>query len=510
MQFRAHAKFVAVSVSVALTAFLVGAGATSASATTPEHLGLAWESHLSHLTLPATDNFDDSIELDVTSNRAGTVSETSHRLSGTGTFLPSGSYQLSGSGASWTTSIVLSDDETTAGVWQLKFALNGVTEKKTVGIGSGIAKSVRATLPATPVFSNNDQAAHYLHPQIVATDEIGTSLPITAGTVTYTDSKGKNPRTSTFESSSPTSSGVTLTDTNDLDVEGTNPGVGTLKVSGVQGPVASTHPAKSTSHPRVSVAKLTSLKLSFDYPVLYPNATTTMVPDGINMSIGNNVGHILSLVNSSVTISKGSTSVASWPLVETGIPGEDWNGFDGSSVVAGTYTVTVKATLPEGNTLIKTAHLVVSAAIPVEKTLTVTFPGNDFGKQYLHGDAKCKAKGSSLDCVSTTGHGDVGSIVESVPKSVLGLAKPLGYSTAIAVDANNYSSTGGSAFYIWGDKFSEYGSTVNITGNGTFGDGPVAADHEGKLTSLQFTVEDGINLDLSKFTVTYTYWALPK
>jgi hypothetical protein len=337
MPTRARARLVALSAAVALTAFLVGAGASSASANVPEHLKLAWSNGgVDTLTLPSSDEFDDGVVLDITSNQPGTADLAFTRLSGSGgsVFAGSTSYVLGGSGTTWTGTPSFEENDVTVGSWQITVKVNGATEKTVVKIGSGVAKTVKATVQLAPVFENSGVAAHALYPHIVARDELGTSLPILQGTATFTDAKGKNPVTRTFESPTPSTPGVTLTAVNGLNIEGTNPGVGTLRVSGIQGPSSSSKSPSSTSHPKIS-------------------------------------------------ITKSATTVDSWPTTESGVTVESWDGKFGSGVVAGTYTVKATITLTDGNTLTKTTHLVVSTAVPVQKTVTVLYKGSDLVGHYL-------------------------------------------------------------------------------------------------------------------------------
>jgi hypothetical protein len=506
----AHARnrILALATTFGITAFLVGAGATSASATTPEHLTLSWSApNASVFTLPTTDGFDDSTSVNVTSNKGGTVDISYKRLSGHGggAFEGIGSFVLGTTASGYAAQVGYTDTGLTAGSWQLSFKVNGVTKTTVVKIGSGVATSVKVTTTPSKVFVNSTAGPHVLTPHVIAKDEVGTALPIASGTLSYQDSHGDDQGTETFKSpnmSTPDATPGTLT------ITGNHSGLAKVKVSDVQGPVLSAHPPSDTIHPELSTAKLTSVSVTPSFATLYPNGSTEAV-DNIVVDVKNNAGVTLPLTNSSVTITKSSLPVKSSPLSNTGKTTATWDGLNGSDVVAGTYKVKVIGTLQNGNTLTKSIDLKVSAALPVERTVAVVYPGSDFTAKDTHGNFTCVDKGSALDCVSkSTESGDTFHTV-SVPKAVLALAKPLGYSGTIAVDITGFTASGGTASYVWGNTDFPYSDNVLITGDGAIHDGPETADNASTMVGLSLNLNDAVSLDLSKFTVTYFYWALP-
>jgi hypothetical protein len=510
MQIRPLAKVLAAATAVAASVFLIGLGASSASATTPEHLTLSWEgSDFSTFTLPTNDGFDDSIRLNITSNKIGTVDVTSRRLSGHGgsTFVGATSFVLGASGPNYIADPGFTDTGLTAGSWKLTLKINGVTKTTVVRIGSGVATSVKVTTSPSKVFVGNDAAPHLLTPHVVAKDELGTSIPIANGTLSYTGPDHGTAIGESVSSSGPTVVGATPTA---IDVEGDHSGVAKLTVQGISGPVSSSHPATATVHPTLSVPKLTSLGVTTSFATMYPNATGTKAPEDISLHIKSNTGVTLPLEASTITITKGSSFVGDWSFSQTGYVTQPWDGHNVGNVVAGKYTVRVIATLPGGNTLTKSTQIEVSSAIPVQHTITVSYPGSVFTKKHVDGAAKCTRPGSVLDCVSATGESGGAYIREPVPATVLKFAKPLGYTATMAVTISGYSASTGEAEYSWGGDLGAYSSgVVDITSNGIFQDGPRTALNNARDVYLQYNFGSGISLDLTKFTVTYKYWALP-
>jgi hypothetical protein len=508
---RIPTRIAALTIAASLTAFLVGTGAASASATTPEHLALSWSAPMgSVFTLPTTDSFDDGISANVTSNKAGTVDVSYKRLSGHGGAPFDGvtSFALGTTASGFGAQAGFSDNGLTAGSWQLTFKLNGVEKKETVKIGSGVATTVKVTTPSTKVFENSTVADYHFEPHIVAKDELGTSLPILGGGLAYRDHKvhGQQHGETIALPTSSTGAGVTPS----ISVANDNPGTASITAENVQGPVNSTHPPSGSSHPTVSVAKLTSVSLGASFTTLYPDSENPEATDNITTNVDVNAPVSLPLENSTVSILKGTTVVKSWPVSSSGQTHGSWNGHDGSSVVPGSYTAKVSATLEDGNTLTKTIHLTVSSVVPVEKFVTVNYPGSDVDK-HLAGAGKCKVKGSALDCVSTVGKGDGAALTKSVPSAVLGLAPALGYNVVMQLQDNNYTSSGGTASYLWGSPSpaENYGSDIDITATGTFSNGPVAANNSAKHIELLLAVNGALSLDVTKVSITYYYWKLP-
>ena len=511
MSMRPRATFLALTTAVALAAAaaLAGAGATAAAATTPEHLSVSWDApNGSTFTLPSTDGFGDSVRLEISSNNEGNASVTTHRTSGHGgtLFIGSASYTLASSGSSYVADPPFGDTGLTAGEWLVTVKLNGVTKTTHLKIGTGVATSVKVTTTPSKVFVNSSTGAHALVPHVTAKDEVGTSLPILSGTLKYADSHGANTATGAISSAGATTPGAggTL-----FDIGGNHSGAATLKVSNVQGPTTSTHPPSATTHPVLSVAKLTGLTITPTYKTLYPNATGTKATETITIDIATNVGATLPLESGIATIRKGTTLVQSQGLSTTAEDVQTWNGLYGVNVVPGTYTVAVTATLVDGNTLTKSIHLVVSSAVPVLRTKTVTYAGSVFTKSTLHGNAKCMVSGSALACVSKTGEAEHPYVIKSVPSSVLALAPELGYSATMSVSVSHFAATGGTAYFIWGSANLPYSDTIPIDGNGGFADGPELAENTATKVSLDPSWQGAVTWDLTKFSVTYFYWAAP-
>ncbi len=501
------AKLAALATATALAALLVGAGASSASATAAEHLKLTFESGVGNFTQPSTDGFDDSIKLDYASNRSGTVKLSVFRLNGAGgaTFAPGDPVELTGSGTTWTGSSTFTDGSLTVGEWQVSAKINGVTEIKDVRIGSGVATSVKVTTTPSKVFVNSSDAPHVLTPHVVARDEIGTSLPILAGTLKYADAHGGNPVSESVESASTTSAGATAAT---IDVAGNHSGAATIKVSGIQGPRTSSHGASGSEHPTLSVAKLTSAKLVKAYPTMYPQASVDESSETVTVHLVDNAGITLPLENSKLTISQGSTVAASWDLSDTASTTETWDGMSDSSYVYGTYLVKVSATIAGGNTITATTHIVVSPAVPVAKTVTKTYAGSVFTKTDLANSSKCKVSGSALACVSADGHsGDV-FVLKSVPSSVLALSPQFGYQAEMQLQITDFLAVGGSANWQWGTVSEPYSAPISITDDGTFSD-TQNADPAAKFVGLELVTDGAIAFHLTRFGVTYTYWAAP-
>jgi hypothetical protein len=502
-------KILALATTLALAAFLVGAGTTSATASAPEQLKLSWASSNSVLTLPSSDSFDDQIDLDATSNEAGSGTISAKRLSGSGgnTLLTTQSLSFTALGPQdYVAGLDIGDSGLTTGSWKVTVAVNGVTKTTEVQIGSGIAKTVTIKPVETKLYTNTSNDKN-LTAQITAKDELGTSLPISGCDAQLETAHATFRTGGNAESPNAQTPGIVY---QAMFLVPVNNGVGKVEALGVEGPTFSTHQPSASAAVTFENAKLTSASVKTSISTLYPNMEGYHGTETLTADIKTNAPDLQPLTNSYLEINRGSTNVITDPLSETGSTSLGWAGVISGSVIPGTYTAKVIAQLTGGKTITSETHFTVSAAAPVTRTLTESYPGKDLLKSVTKTGGKCKEDGSSISCSGVSGDVLVATGLFSVPSQVLkvaaGSGHAIGFTANSGVKVSNLVDNG--SVRVETGAEGQGSTSTTITADGTTTVQSESLDGSTKKVFVDISLGNAVSLTVSKVTITYTYTAI--
>ena len=285
------------------------------------------------LTLPSGDGVRDVLTATVTSPTGAPVTITAIRTGRTVTVARSVSPAAVRGG--WSVRIRVPVRLLTAGSWTLHAAQSGrsAAAAHALRVGSGAIRTLTLTPDRSSYFPRSRGAPSRIGATVRGADETGATVPV-AGTVKVVE--GRASRTATITRADPGVGHVSVT--------GFPDGTGALSVR-VTGPAGAARTVTRSVHLEPTVLRTVTATRSWPtvQPVIDDQLDTVTISASATSSSG-----VAVPVHGDIRISRGGTVVRSWSLTSSSVRHVVWDGRVGGSIVAGTYTVTVRERGPEG------------------------------------------------------------------------------------------------------------------------------------------------------------------
>ena len=393
------------------------------------------------LTLPAGDDFNDSVEVSISSATAATVN-VSVVEAPSGTVIPVATdVELTATADGFGKSVELSVDGIAAGTHELLVersddaTSSGSTE---LVVGSGIAVNNLFLISRTSVFPYVDGYRDTSEGSVVALDETGMELPIT-GSVKLT--VGSKSATAAFDGD------------NHVTVPVGKVGLGSGKVAATFVDPAGTVYTPAAESITLRATELTKAKLSVPTSV-YPKKDTYRDTAKITLSATSSTGESLR-TKGTVTVSLKGKTVKTWTVGTSAKKTLTWNGLNKNKVKTGKYTVTYSTVGPQGKRVKTTASVTVSDKKLVLRTTSEWKKANKVLRKYVPLDSYqqgyCMTSKGRVGCVGYDLYADANySLVvtgdTSVPSAVRNSAKYRTPKVRVSIDVDSLSGKGAWAY----------------------------------------------------------------
>lgn len=346
------------------------------------------------LTLPAGDGFKDSATLDIRSNskiivKAELLDRSSKDV--VGTIMQS--LRLVKKGSSYRGDLRVSSAGLDAGKYLVRVTDRDnekLTDDATLTIGSGKVSKVSLSPAETVLYPLDDGYLDTLHASVVATDETGTTVPV-SGKITVTSAD-------THRSGSVTSTSDLVT-RGHVNIAGLKAGKAKVRAR-VAGPAGSSRQSASAKL-TLAGTRVKSLLIERSHTVVYPATDGYQDSVAVTVSAQASVPRAID-VSGSLTISRKGVRAASWKLSSSAPKTVTWDGRVGRKIVPGTYTVAAIVKGKEGPSVTRTSTIVVSKKSLRRATVSTWRSAKSILTSSTAYDAKnkggCVAVRGALDC----------------------------------------------------------------------------------------------------------------
>ena len=263
--------------------------------------------------------------------------------------------------------------------------------------------------------------------------------------------------------------------------------------------LVSAAPAAATSAP-----ELTGTTLTVNHATIYPHVDGYR--DTLAITLAKHVTGASGTIplTGQLTIGRGSTTVAAYPITTSATETYSWNGRVKGGIVSGTYTVIAKVTGPSG-TITKRQSVAVSHQKLQTRTKTVTISAQEFFQHSYTataGTSGCSdAPAGKIACTSAAGEPATGSNFVPVPDKVLQFAGYQPYTAQTSVKLSGVTVVAGTNTYWSWNGAHPYAFTArgtHTTATASFG------SDTGKQ-ELEFRIGGGSVAKFDTVSIRYVY-----
>jgi hypothetical protein len=415
---------------------------------------------LTTLTLPSTDAIRDSQTVTVHAasdiHLAVTVLDSTSAVVKTLT----DDTALTSTGTDWVAQLALTDDGLVAGSYTVHVA--GVSDD-TAGddvafvVGSGMVKSVSIKPSKSALYPSATGSLTFTSVVITARDETGSVVPA-HGTVKAA-SHGRT-KSASFATSSATAARTTLSVA--------KLPLGTAKLSAKLVGATGSYATFTSGLIALRSTSIKSVSLSRSVTTVFPKRDGYRDTVTVSINSSTTTGKPVTTSGTAV-IKRGTKTAATWKL-SSGKTSITWNGLDHGRVVAGTYTLTVSLTGPDGPAKVTTTSISVSAKHLEGRSSAKWVSAKSLTSKYVALDLSdlgyCAVSGTAVKCSGYDDYyGDGYSLISfgsvSIPQAVRSATQYGKPTTRITADVTSVS----------GDVVWDYATSSHVSKLGTLSRG---------------------------------------